>query len=73
MRVDLESFVNQGITEGWRGWPVKGPSQCRHEGIRSIYRAAGATGPCHGVLGRRFREDGCLELTCNGRIGNFLP
>ena len=23
MRVDLESFVNKGLHEGWRGWPVK--------------------------------------------------
>jgi hypothetical protein len=24
MRVDLESFVNQGLAQGWLGWPVKG-------------------------------------------------
>jgi hypothetical protein len=24
MREELESFVNQGIEEGWGGWPVKG-------------------------------------------------
>lgn len=23
MRVELESFVNQGLQEGWCGWPMK--------------------------------------------------
>jgi len=23
MRVELESFVNAGLREGWRGWPLK--------------------------------------------------
>jgi hypothetical protein len=23
MRVDLESFVNEGLAQGWLGWPVK--------------------------------------------------
>ena len=23
MRNELESFVNKGIREGWRGWPLK--------------------------------------------------
>ncbi len=23
MRVELESFVNQGLQEGWQGWPRK--------------------------------------------------
>jgi hypothetical protein len=39
MREELESFVNQGIEEGWGGWPLKGWSlqvddcrlQCRPE------------------------------------------
>ena len=24
MRMELESFVNQGLQEDWRGWPMKG-------------------------------------------------
>ncbi len=24
MRVELESFVNRGLQEGWHGWPRKG-------------------------------------------------
>jgi hypothetical protein len=28
MRVELESFVNAGLRQGWRGWPLK-------EGIRA--------------------------------------
>ncbi|OHB67753.1 MAG: hypothetical protein A2Y77_08160 [Planctomycetes bacterium RBG_13_62_9] len=23
MRMELESFVNAGLREGWRGWPLK--------------------------------------------------
>ena len=23
IRLDLESFINRGLREGWRGWPVK--------------------------------------------------
>ena len=23
MRIELERFVNQGLQEGWTGWPVK--------------------------------------------------
>ncbi len=33
MREELEFFVNQGIEEGWNGWPLKGSSfrkmECR--------------------------------------------
>jgi hypothetical protein len=25
MRIELEAFVNQGLAEGWCGWPTKGP------------------------------------------------
>jgi hypothetical protein len=25
MRIELESFVNAGLQEGWRGWPLKDP------------------------------------------------
>ncbi len=24
MRTELEIFVNEGLREGWRGWPLKG-------------------------------------------------
>jgi hypothetical protein len=24
MRAELEIFVNQGLQQGWRGWPLKG-------------------------------------------------
>ncbi len=24
MREELESFVNQGLQQGWNGWPLKG-------------------------------------------------
>ena len=28
MRTELESFVNQGLEEGWRGWPTRGQATC---------------------------------------------
>ena len=31
MRVDLESFVNKGIEEGWKGWPLRGLSRTRED------------------------------------------
>ncbi|UCD50684.1 MAG: hypothetical protein JSW27_24575 [Phycisphaerales bacterium] len=31
MRIELEAFVNQGLEEGWCGWPTKGPLPDRKE------------------------------------------
>jgi hypothetical protein len=31
MRIELETFVNQGLEEGWCGWPTKGPWPDRRE------------------------------------------
>ncbi len=31
MRIELETFVNQGLEEGWGGWPTKGPWPDRRE------------------------------------------
>ena len=74
MRVDLESFVNKGITEGWQGWPLKGPLPCQHEGIRSIYygAATGATGSSRGVRGLAFREEGRFGQMFGSRFRDFL-
>ena len=33
MRTELESFVNQGLREGWRGWPLKGPEEALRGGF----------------------------------------
>jgi len=27
MRAELEIFVNEGLREGWRGWPLKGEAR----------------------------------------------
>jgi hypothetical protein len=43
MRIDLEVFVNQGLREGWRGWP-------RHES-RDSQRAIGTNRTCRTVPG----------------------
>ena len=72
MRVDLESFVNQGIAEGRQGWPLKGSLQCRHEGIRRVCRASRVTGPCRRFLGVAFGEDGHSNRFSDGRLGDFL-
>jgi len=36
MRTELEIFVNEGLREGWRGWPLKG--EARKEGPRGRSR-----------------------------------
>jgi hypothetical protein len=36
MRVELESFVNKGLKEGWRGWPLKSQPPFQ-ERIRNLY------------------------------------
>jgi hypothetical protein len=43
MRTELETFVNEGLREGWRGWP-------RHEGrsFRGTDRTEG-TNRTHGA------------------------
>lgn len=46
MRTELESFVNQGLRKGWRGWPLKGP----REGLRGGFCVARtAVGRFHGL------------------------
>jgi len=40
MRIELEIFVNEGLREGWRGWP-------RHDGqTRPAGRRNGENGIC---------------------------
>jgi len=39
MRVELESFVNKGLKEGWRGWPLKSQPPCR-ERFHNLYSMA---------------------------------
>lgn len=43
MRMELESFVNQGLQEDWRGWPMKGQMSGREEfpDARCLVSAAG--------------------------------
>ena len=35
MRVELESFVNEGLKKGWCGWPTKGLSSGARESGRT--------------------------------------
>lgn len=72
MRVDLESFVNQGITEGWQGWPLKGQFPCQHEGIRSIYRARGATALCRDARGQALALQRRFDLMAGPGFRDFL-
>jgi len=36
MRAELESFVNKGLKEGWRGWPLKSQTPCLIHPLSSI-------------------------------------
>jgi len=65
MRVELESFVNQGLQEGWVGWPAKSELTgiCMWSGrgrLGSQASAAGGGGPASGLSSE----------SCNGcRLG----
>ena len=43
MRVELESFVNKGLKEGWRGWPLKSQPPCL-ERFRNLYSIPATAG-----------------------------
>jgi hypothetical protein len=36
MRTELEIFVNDGLREGWEGWPLKSESQKGQSGLRRL-------------------------------------
>lgn len=49
MRIELETFVNAGLQEGWRGWPLKAQ---RDSGYRLDPRnRAGWVEVCRGSRG----------------------
>jgi len=37
MRVELEAFVNAGLQEGWRGWPLKEESRVSRTSDLPLY------------------------------------
>lgn len=41
MRTELESFVNQGLRKGWRGWPLKGARAERRGRLHIVRPTAG--------------------------------
>ena len=43
MRIELETFVNAGLREGWRGWPVKAQADAGQTVDSRLYTTAGAT------------------------------
>jgi len=51
MRTELESFVNQGLEEGWRGWPTRSQISCLEE-----WRKAYCSMPAALALFRGVRE-----------------
>jgi hypothetical protein len=61
MRAELESFVNQGLEEGWRGWPTRSQTA----GFDQWRQACGST-PAALALFRGVRED--LLLGSSGGI-----
>jgi len=44
MRIELETFVNQGLQEGWRGWPMKGQFADQHDSDGVRHTAAAGIG-----------------------------
>jgi len=67
MRMELESFVNQGLQEDWRGWPMKGRLSGQEE-----YPDADCLVPLAGmVLGSRFLAKNSRFCVITGKI--FTP
>ena len=56
MRNDLETFVNQGLSQGWCGWPKKGfvPSPARSITVGAYSRSATP------ILGYRYPRSGAV-------------
>jgi hypothetical protein len=74
MRVDLESFVNEGLREGRQGWPLKSQLYCHHEGVRSVFlRAIPALAQSfRGSLERTLPEEGRFSRLFGCRCDGFL-
>lgn len=61
MRTELEIFVNEGLREGWRGWPLKSEVQ-RDRSRRSRSRVTSL---------RFWRNDRSKLARLLGRLGPF--
>lgn len=73
MRVELESFVNTGITQGWQGWPLKSQLLCRQGEFRRPHRAAAeTTNACCDLSGLTFYRHGRFGQMSGGRLGDFF-
>jgi len=67
MRTELESFVSQGLAEGWQGWPTTRQS-CSFAQWQETYYSV----PTTMALFQRVRESRLLGSS--GRISlEFLP
>ena len=69
MRIELESFVNQGLRKGWRGWPRKGP----REGVRRGFCVARTTVGRLGGLRAGFDPDAASVAFGRLAIGSRVP
>ena len=69
MRVELETFVNAGLQEGWCGWPLKGQSRVQWAsgvllaGPIRLWRRQGKAASAFGERLQTFRASGryCVE------------
>lgn len=50
MRVELESFVNKGLRDGLKGWPVKTASTPGAEGCQTYCSTSTAAALFHGAM-----------------------
>ena len=58
MRVELESFVNEGITQGWHGWPLKYQFGRQNEAAGRFGATVDRiTVPAQEILGRLYGEE----------------
>jgi hypothetical protein len=61
MRIELETFVNAGLREGWHGWPLKGAN----------HQDQVFGGRWHGPVARMERASGQHSILGGGPDGGF--
>jgi hypothetical protein len=65
MRVELEAFVNTGLREGWRGWPLKAEDRMSRTSVLPL--CAGSARFWHRQDRKLIISDRSLEVLRVGR------
>jgi len=69
MRIELESFVNQGLQEGWGGWPPKSNTEKTGGGRPKAVGISPVSGVVRFDLCNDYRSAGVYRACSAGRFG----